>query len=623
MRAPTLRFLSLSLFVALIAGALFTTGLPGEFVFDDIPNIVNNDAIQLKHLDASGLLKTITTPQLSGDMRVLPTLSFALDYWRGGGADPATFRITSIFIHAVTACALAWLFRSLLLAAGVKHERVQWVAPALALGWALHPLQVSSVLYVVQRLQTMGTLFLVLALLAYMQARRAQLEGRSARTAFMASLLLWVMAMGCKEDSVLLPAYTLAIELTVLGFAAASPRTAILLRRAYLVATGIGAIGFLFWVLPHYWSWDAYPARDFSSPERLLTEARVLCLYLWQIVMPLPQNMPFYYDWVQPSRSLLHPWTTLPAIALLAALLVLAWLLRVRKPLFALGIFLFFGAHFITANVVGLELAFEHRNHFALIGMVLAVGTMLADVASRINLRQSARVLACGLLLILLGSATAVRARDWRSNLTLAAAGTEAAPHSARAWIQLCASQFKAGGGAVSNNGRLGEAAAACSNGASLAPYALNNAALLIVLKTLRGDVTPEDWRDYRRRIESVNMSWDNQRATTILTYHSRQGIKLDKQELLKTLAALSHRTALDPLTNASFGYFIMNDLGEPDLAMPYFIRAIQGVKPVDPFPQQLASELVIKGRPDLAAKIEKFVLARGNVSDEPIQAWQ
>jgi len=611
MRAPTLRFLSLSLFVALIAGVLFTTGLPGEFVFDDIPNIVNNDAIQLKHLDASGLLKTITTPQLSGDMRVLPTLSFALDYWRGGGADPATFRITSIFIHAVTACALAWLFHSLLLAAGVKRERVQWLAPALALGWALHPLQVSSVLYVVQRLQTMGTLFLVLALLAYMQARRAQLEGRSARTAFMASLLLWVMAMGCKEDSVLLPAYTLAIELTVLGFAAASPRTAIRLRRGYLIATIAGAVGFLFWALPHYWSWGAYPARNFSSVERLLTEARVLCMYLWEIVLPLPQHMPFYYDWVQPSRSLLHPWTTLPAIALLAALLVLAWWLRARRPLFALGIFLFFSAHFITANVVGLELAFEHRNHFALIGMVLAVGSLLVDIASRLNLRLSAQVAACGLLLIFLAGATAVRAHDWRNNLTLAAAGTEAAPYSARAWIQLCASHLKAGGGPVPGNSRLGEAIAACGNGASLAPYALNNAALLIVLKTLRGDVTPQDWDDYRNRIESVHMNWDNRRATTLLTYNARLGVKIDKQELLKTLAALDRRAVLDPMTNASLGYFIMNDLGEPDSAMPYFAKAIQGAKSADPFPQQLASELMEKDRPDLATKIEEIALAK------------
>src|SRR5690606_16095200 len=171
---------------------------------------------------------------VSGNMRTLPTVTFAIDYWRGGGADPPTFKTTNILIHALTALALAWFFRALLLAAAVPAGRVQWAAPALALAWALHPLQVSSVLYAVQRLQTMGTLFLVLALIAYLAARRAQVDGQPSRTAWLLAALCWVAAMSCKEDSVLLPAYALALELTVLRFAAAEERTARLLRRGYL-----------------------------------------------------------------------------------------------------------------------------------------------------------------------------------------------------------------------------------------------------------------------------------------------------------------------------------------------------------------------------------------------------
>src|SRR3546814_10561333 len=77
----------------------------------------------------------------------------------------------------------------------------------------------------------MGTLFLVLALWAYLKARQAQIEGRPGRTGLLLALLLWVAAMGCKEDSVLLPAYTLALELTVLRFSANSTRLAGILRR--------------------------------------------------------------------------------------------------------------------------------------------------------------------------------------------------------------------------------------------------------------------------------------------------------------------------------------------------------------------------------------------------------
>src|SRR3546814_13364172 len=93
-------------------------------------------------------------------MRLLPTLSFALDYWPAGGPEPAIFKTTNIVIHALTACALAWFFSSLLLISGVPGERARWCAPVLALAWAAHPLQVSSVLYAVQRFQTLGASFL-------------------------------------------------------------------------------------------------------------------------------------------------------------------------------------------------------------------------------------------------------------------------------------------------------------------------------------------------------------------------------------------------------------------------------------------------------------------------------
>ena len=127
------RLLIASLLIALLAALPFMPGLPGQFVFDDIPNIQNNESIRLKSLDLQSVAGVISTPQISGNMRGLPTLTFALDYWRAGGADPATFKTTNIFIHAVTTFVLAWLFRSILLQAGLTPARTQWLAPVLAL----------------------------------------------------------------------------------------------------------------------------------------------------------------------------------------------------------------------------------------------------------------------------------------------------------------------------------------------------------------------------------------------------------------------------------------------------------------------------------------------------------
>src|SRR5690606_17923820 len=134
--------------------------------------------------------------------------------------------------------------RTLLLVAGTSPQRAGWAALALATAWAAHPLQVSTVLYVVQRLQSMGTLFLVLALWAYLHGRSAQIAGRPGRHGLLLTVFFWLLALGCKEDSALLPLYTLALELTVLRFAADDARLSRNLRRFYVAGTVLALLAY-------------------------------------------------------------------------------------------------------------------------------------------------------------------------------------------------------------------------------------------------------------------------------------------------------------------------------------------------------------------------------------------
>lgn len=612
----TVRLSLLSFLASIAAVLLFLPGLPGELVFDDFHNIVNNQALHISQWDIGALEKVLAASQVSGPTRILPTLTFAFDYWRGGGIDPMVFKTTNLVIHAITTFALSWLFRSLLLVAGVREDRVRWLAPALAFAWAAHPLQVSAVLYVVQRIQTMGTLFLVLALWAYLQARRAQIMGHSGRTCLLAACFLWVVAMGCKEDSVLLPAYALSLELTVLRFRAVDAAVTSRLRRAYMVLAALGTIGCLL-LIPYFWSWDAYPYRDFSSAERLMTQGRVLCLYLWQIILPLPQHMPFFYDWIEPSRNLLQPWTTLPAIALVFSLLAVAWALRSRLPLFSLGVFLFFASHFIASNVVNLELAFEHRSHFALIGIVLAGGSLLAHASGRLQVRPALAGIVCATILLVLSAATLLRAQAWRSTGEIAAAAVQGAPGSGRAWVELCAAHFRTGGGAIADNSRLQIAIATCRHGATMAPRSLNSLTLLMVLTTLRGEAGAQDWELLKQRIGAVPMTADNARVFTILVSHKRLGVPLETQHLLETLELLAQRAQLGPRNVASIGYFVMDDLGETERAMPYFIRSIDVAAPNDPIHLELGAALRSRGRPDLAEALEERGISDSHTPDK------
>jgi len=610
-------FLLASLLCAASVCALFLPGLPGDFVFDDSHNIVQNTGIQLQSLNPAALLDILFSTQFGGATRVVPTLTFALDYFRGDGLDPATFKTTNIAIHALTTLVLAWFLRSVLLVAGTTPVRARWMALAMALAWAAHPLQVSSVLYVVQRMQTLETLFMVLALCSYLKARHAQMAGRPGRTGWMLAGLLWVVAFGCKEDAILLPAYTLALELTVLRFRAGDPVLAQKMKRGYLIMALLGAAAFALVVVPHYWSWDAYPNRNFSSLERLVTQGRVLCMYLWEILLPLPSHMPFYYDWFQPSRGLLHPWTTLPALLFLFALLASAWRLRHARPLFALGVLLFFAGHFVTSNVIGLELAFEHRNHFPLIGVVLAVGDLLALTAGRFKVSTTNIVAACVVLLMTLGGTTIVRSRSWDSGFELAQTSTRLAPGSARAWNTLCVSYFELGGGAKADNPNLDKAIAACGEGAAVANDSITSLTNIMAFKAIQGSVTEADWDRYLAHVRRVTMTPENSNTIWVLLNQVRNGSHLDENHVLETIDIFNQRAPFKAIESAAMGYFILGHTRQPARAYSYFARAVETT--TDPsFAEGIAEDLRKEGHPGWAGKLEALATERDRPRSPP-----
>src|SRR5690606_12242897 len=73
--------------------------------------------------------------------------------------------------------------------------------------------------------------------------------------------------------------------------------------------------------------WDVasnFSNRDFTMGERLLSEARALVAYLSQIVVPSLRGGGIYHDDFAVSRSILQPWTTLPATLGILALLASA-----------------------------------------------------------------------------------------------------------------------------------------------------------------------------------------------------------------------------------------------------------------------------------------------------------
>src|SRR3546814_12082013 len=118
---------------------------------------------------------------------------------------------------------------------------------------------------------------------------------------------------------------------------------------------------------------------------------------------------------------------------------------------------------------------------------------------------------------------------------------------------------------------RRDEAIESCQAGAASVPQSLNSLTLLIVVKSLRGDVTQQDWDHFQQRLETVPITRDNARIYMILTYHMRKGVPLDKQELLDAFAVLALRATPAPFTLASLGSFVITDRSDQDAPIPLF----------------------------------------------------
>src|SRR5690554_3792536 len=559
------------LIVALLVGLVFFPGLSGGFVLDDGFNILQNSLLYVNSFVADDLINAALSFHDGNGSRPLPMMSFALDYWRQGGMDPRGFKVTNLIIHGVTTFFMALFLRRLLLVANWEMSQADRGALCLALVWAIHPIQVSSVMYVVQRMQTMETLFLVLSLWAYLGMRQMQMAGAGRGRGYgLLVLLFWLLALGCKEDAPALFLFLLALELTVLRFKAADEKVEKGLRQSFLLLTVFGCIIYLFVVVPYYWSWDVHANRNFSTPGRLLTQARVLVMYLGQILFPHPDRMVFIYDHLSVSHSFIQPWTTLPSLIVICAILIWAWRWRSRRPLFSLGVLFFFCGHFITSNVIPLELAFEHRNHFPLIGVVISISDLLFCFWRRWKVRNQPRYAIISAIILLLGIATVIHAYTWGDPVRHGNKLTSLLPDSSRAWAQL--------GGAHFDRYNLTKDPthlqyAIESNMAGLVYVnSPSLAANVVIYKSIQGAATDEDWRRLLDALGSASYGWQNKSVVWSLLNNLDRGFDLNKERLLDVVRLLPSKTWLSDSECLRIAIFIYK-YGERNEALPFFIE--------------------------------------------------
>lgn len=446
---PVLPLLALALLLVLV---FFTywPGLHGTFLLDGwgtLPKLgaygpVNN---------FNTLISYLTSGTAGPGGRPLSLASFLIDA-RNWPAPAWPFKLTNVLLQLVNGALLAWLLAKLTRYQGLNARTVAWAGVLGAGVWMAHPLFVSTTLYVVQRMAMLAAFFVFAGLITYVSGREQLNRGRTRRGYALMTLGIvggTVLGFFSKENAMLLPVLAGVLELSVLRYLPqqlirplehrsgnAGPalgygipkRPALPFRAIFLWLPALVIFAYLAW-----WLRDVNtvtPGRDFTVGMRLLTEARVLVTYLYLLLVPHSLTHGLYTQFPL-SHGLLHPWTTLPSILLLLALVIGAFSARKRHPVIAAAVLFFFAGQLLESTTPPLELYYEHRNYLPAALLFWPLALWWARGPGPRYLRFSSAGLAFAVLL----SLTFLRASLWGSPDRQALTWMRLNPYSVRAVV--------------------------------------------------------------------------------------------------------------------------------------------------------------------------------------------
>ena len=366
-------------------GVVYWSGLNGPWLLDDYTSI--HPLFINKNYLWNSLLQLLTENQSGPLGRPIASLSFALTYIIHGEAAWG-FKFDNLLIHLFCGVLVYQLSKCLYLHVtsrpAARQSQSLYVlydsemfALVVSLLWVLHPLQVSTVLYSVQRMTQLSALFSLLAVLVYLRGRECY-QSQVLKAKFLLLLffpLACVLAVLSKETGVLIPVYLIIVESCIYRWRYSDTSH----RTFWLAYWGMIFIIPILLVLI-FFAFNSnlllnYSLRSFTLTERLFTQVYVLNQYLSAILMPDLSWMSLLHDDVEIIRK--FDLSLLVQIAIILFCVTGALLVKKRLALLAFGILWFYGSHLLESTVFPLELVFEHRNYIGVYGIALAVTFLL------------------------------------------------------------------------------------------------------------------------------------------------------------------------------------------------------------------------------------------------------
>lgn len=367
------------------------------FHFDDVPNIVENNR-----------LREFSNFWPPSGTRYMGFLSFAINY-SFDGLNVFGYRLVNIIIHIVNGLLIWWLIVLTFKLPIMENSDMpvlrqtdisQLIAITSALIFVSHPVLTQAVTYIVQRFTSLSTLFYLLSIVFYIKVLLLRIKVKdkfeessvfstSILTFYLLSLFSAVLAMKTKEISFTLPFIIMLYEFMFSGNFIKGYGQQIRTRVLYLIPFLL-----TLFIIPLSIAGTDKPAGDIigelseamhetvdiSRGVYLLTQFRVIVIYIRLLFLPINQNLDYDYPL---SHSLFEPKTFSSFVFLLAIFIFAIYLfVRSRKTgsgyglLASFGIFWFFVTLSVESSIIPIrDVIFEHRLYLPSVGFFIAFST--------------------------------------------------------------------------------------------------------------------------------------------------------------------------------------------------------------------------------------------------------
>ncbi len=421
----------LLMLLILIVFFIYSNTLHVPFLFDDVNNIISNPHIRMTELS----LDSLTAAAMKGHLKNRPVanISFAMNYYLNG-YHVSGYHLFNILVHIISGIFLYYFIlitRRVYPCPALAHRAIPIFAAAI---WMVHPIQTQSVTYIVQRMNSMSSMFYMIAMFLYVKARLLMLERQedvqkfkngklisvtnpypvSVYLFFLGSLTAGIMAVGAKEVAATLPLFLFLYEWFFFQDMRGS-----WLKHNFFRFSGVLVLFLIFALLylgenPLAKIGTMYDKRDFTMVQRLFTEFRVVIFYMGLLLFPHPSQLNLEHDFPL-SRSITDPVTTLICLCIIFFCIVFSLVTAKKQRLVSFCILWYFGNLVIESSVIGLEIIFEHRLYLPSMMICLL---LVVFCYRYIGVNRFTTIFLC-LLVMVFSVWTYTRNKIWNNEITL------------------------------------------------------------------------------------------------------------------------------------------------------------------------------------------------------------